>query len=108
MQAHTIPLLSTQLPQSNTSIPTSAQPPNPKHQTHNSETSLNAAINLLNLNTRTVPLTPTNSMATTNPTLNDVYNAKNIEAAFLFEPNSPVQNQLGDTTRTTGISTRSP
>ena len=56
----------------------------------NSDTSLHAAINLLNLNPRTVPPTLTNSLASTNPNLSDLDNAVNNVAATFTEPSAPV------------------
>lgn len=77
-------------------------------QTLNFHTSLHAAINLLNLNPRTVPPTPANSLASTNPNLSDLDNAVNNVAATFAKPNALVNPQTDHITRTTNFSSTPP
>lgn len=112
-QAHQAPLKNQYLephpPNTNKNhTPTVTQHNPDNHLLHNNESTLNAAINLLNLNSRIVPPTPTNSLASTNS------NSGNHVAANPVDPNLHAiyptiqQNQPRNTVEATNFSSRPP
>lgn len=79
----------------NNNIPLDNQHHTNSYPTYNNESTLNAAINLLNLNTRTIPPTPTNSIASLNSFFGNLMAAQSTEPNF-YEPYPTMQqNCLG-------------
>ena len=93
--------------QSSNPFPNHTQTPHAT-QTQNSDTSLHVAINLLNLNPKTVPTTAANSLASSNPILSDLDNVVNNVVTTFAKPSALVNPQTKNTTHNTRFSSTPP